>query len=173
MHEGGLEPGARPNYYYFTVPAPCSTTTHGDQCLYDSAVIPPTDSDGWVSAPDPNIIAFTRNSYVSCFREVDYTYFQTFVHVPVGDTVSSLTINMGTIDDGARITIYNSIFPNGVVVPGSYVMPGQTSSSNDLSSLMTDGVNRIVITQLDDCASGNNLRSAVVVLDGSNVGGTC
>lgn len=173
MHEGGLEPGAIDGDTQAVVPAPCSTATHGDQCLYGSAVIPPPESDGWVPAPDPNTIGFSRGSNVACFQEVDYTYFQTFVHVPVGLPVAYLSVDMQTIDDGARITIFNSNFPNGEVVPGSYVNAGSTSSSQDLSALIVEGVNRIVITQLDDCASGNNLQSAVVTLNADTVGGTC
>lgn len=79
---------------------------------------------------------------------------------------------MTTIDDGARITIYNSAYPNGTVVAASYVYLGGSGTSN-LASLIREGVNRVVITQLDDCGTGNNLGSATVTLNGVVVYGTC
>lgn len=173
MHDGGLETGAMTSPY--TVSAPCSTSTHGAICLYGKAVVPPTESTGsagWKAAPNPETIGFSRSSTVSCFNQVDYTYFQTFIHVPTGSTVTTFTIAMTTIDDGARITIYNSAYPNGTVVAASYVYLGGSGTSN-LASLIREGVNRVVITQLDDCGTGNNLGSATVTLNGVVVYGTC
>jgi hypothetical protein len=166
----GLEPGA--TTFPFTVNAPCTTTTHGDPCLYGSAVVPSTEAAEWKSAPDPDVIGFSRSSTVSCFRQVDYTYFQTFVHVPTGSTVTTFRIDLSGADDGARITIYNTAYPSGILIPGSYVYLGAASTAN-LASYILEGVNRVVITQVDDCAVGNNLRSATVTLNGSAVLGVC
>lgn len=172
MHEGGLEVGAAAAFPH-KVPAPCTTSTHGAECLYGAAAVPTADDAAWTSAPDGDIIALARSSTVQCFQEVDYTYFQSFVSVPVSTSVSQFTIDLAGMDDGSRVSIYNSTYPDGHVVPGSYVMIGETGTA-DLAPLLVPGVNRVIITQMDDCASHNNLASAVVTLNGSSVGvGEC
>jgi len=171
MHQGGLEQGAYGTYHVVT--APCSTTVHGDTCLYGSAVVPDGDDASWTDAPNPDTIGFVRGSSLMCFAEVDYTYFQTFVNVPVGASISSFSVDFSGMDDGSRITIYNSTYGDGLVVPGSYVLGGG-SGTTDLATYLTTGVNRVVVTQLDDCATGNNLQSAVTTLNGGSVGvGVC
>jgi len=71
--------------------------------------------------------------------------------------------------DGSRVTIFNSLYPAGLVVPGSYVYLGG-SGTTDLSALVVSGqINRVVITQVDDCCSSNNLQRAEVVLNGEIV----
>jgi hypothetical protein len=73
------------------------------------------------------------------------------------------------MDDGSRVTIFNSLYPGGLVVPGSYVYLGG-SGTTDLSALVVSGqINRVVITQVDDCCSSNNLQRAEVVLNGEIV----
>jgi hypothetical protein len=95
-----------------------------------------------------------------CMTNVDFTLFQTFVDIPLGTTLNTFTVTMSGMDDGARITIFNSLYPSGLVVPGSYVYLGGSGTSN-LAPYVAEGeTNRVVITQMDDCAVGNNLQSA-------------
>jgi len=69
------------------------------------------------------------------------------------------------MDDGSRVSICNSRFPNCEIVEGSYVFLGG-SGTTDLSPVAVAGeINRVVITQVDDCCSSNNLRSAQVLLN--------
>lgn len=150
--------------------------THGHPTMYNGATIPGESDGGWGPAPNAETIAF-GGPYASviddagygCWQAVDYTYFQTFVNIPCGTSVNQFTIQFSGMDDGSRITIYNSANPNGLVLNGSYVYLGATGTT-DLSSYVISGeVNRVVVTQVDDCPVGNNLASAVVLLNGGAV----
>lgn len=143
---------------------------HGENSAYVNAVIPPTTDPNWEPAPNPETIGFSEASILpgNCLSSVDYTYFQTFVTVPLNTTVTTFTIAFSGIDDGGRVTIFNSDYPSGIVVPGSYVYLGGTGTS-DLASYIVTGENRVVVTQVDDCPVGNNLQSANVVLNGQTI----
>jgi hypothetical protein len=152
----------------------CSPAFHGDPCEYDVATIPSVADAGWGPAPDGAIIGFSIpsrvcNAPVSCMTYGDFTYFQTLVDVPANVSVTQFTISFSGMDDGSRVTIFNSSYPGGFVVPGSYVFLGG-SGTTDLSALVLSGeINRVVITQVDDCCSANNLQRAEVVLNGEIV----
>lgn len=157
-----------------------SWATHGEVSIYVAANVPAENAGSWQPAPDPEVIGFdgrvpgfgggnaSRLGGFTCRTAVDYTYFQTFVSVPEGVTVNQFSVNFNGIDDGARISIYNTSNPGGLVVPGSYVFLGGSGTSN-LASYMETGSNRVVITQVDDCATGNNLREASIVVNGTVV----
>lgn len=86
--------------------------------------------------------------------------------MPPGTTVNTFTIQFSGMDDGSVVSICDE---DGChVVPGSHVTLGNGGTS-DLSSLVSEGMNRVVITQGDDCPTGNNLYSAVVILNGETV----
>ena len=161
------------------IPFTCSPAPqHGNVCEYAVATVPPPADGAWFAAPDPDIIAFSIPSRVcfapiTCFGYGDFTYFQTFVDVPANVVVSTFTIAFNGMDDGSRVTIYNSANPAGLVIPGSYVFLGGSGTA-DLAAFVRSGeVNRVVVTQVDDCCSANNLRSAQVVLNGEVVHTGC
>ncbi len=142
--------------------------SHGEVAAYTNASIPSTADQNWEAAPNPETIGFSETSQIPsgyCLDAVDYTYFQTFVDVPTGATVSQFTIAFNGIDDGGRVTIFNTAYPTGLVVPGSYVYLS-TSNTADLATYVVTGENRVVVTQVDDCPTGNNLNEASVVLNG-------
>ena len=152
----------------------CAPAQHGAVCEYDVATIPPAGDAGWGPAPDPDIINFSIPSRVcsapiGCMAYGDFTYFQTFVDVPANVTVTTFTIDFSGMDDGSRVTLINSAYPAGLVVPGSYVFLGGSGTTNLQPYIVSGEINRVVVTQVDDCCSANNLRSAVVVLNGSEV----
>jgi hypothetical protein len=171
MHDGLEVTLANPNGL---VPFACAPAIHGDICEYSVATIPPQLDPGWGPAPDGDIINFSIPSRVclapnTCLQYGDFTYFQTLVNVPANVTVTTFTIDFSGMDDGSRVTIFNSTYPGGLVIPGSYVFLGG-SGTTDLHSYVVSGeLNRVVITQVDDCCSENNLRSAKVVLNGEVV----
>jgi hypothetical protein len=153
----------------------CSPPQHGAVCEYDVAIIPDVGDPGWGPAPDPEIINFSVypsrvcSAPINCMVYGDFTYFQTLVDIPLNVVVTTFTIAFSGMDDGSRVTIFNSSYPVGLVVPGSYVFLGG-SGTTDLHSYVVSGeINRVVITQVDDCCVENNLRSAVVVLNGEVV----
>jgi hypothetical protein len=154
---------------------------HGDVRLYDFAPpIPPANANlnlgggngGWNAAPNGSTIGFGNGSasrLSGCFIQADFTFFQTLVDIPTGTTLSTFTINFSGMDDGSRITIFNSANPSGLVVPGSYVFLSGGGTTNLAPYVVAGEINRVVITQVDDCASGNQLLVANVVLNGTVV----
>jgi len=145
---------------------------YGYEGEYDFATIPPANDAGWVAAPDPDIIAFSEPSTLcgyGCRSAGQFTYFRTLVDVPANVVVTMFTIDMTVVDDGARVTIFNTTYPTGIVVPGSYVFLGGSGTA-DLSSLVNSGeVNTVIITHVDDCCSQSYLGSAAIVLNGQIV----
>lgn len=139
----------------------------------------PVEGRGWVPAPNPDTIGFggPKASRIgaaggTCRKAIDYTYFQTFVEIPAGTKVDEFKIVFQGMDDASRITIFNSAHPEGKVVEGSYVTRASadtSSATTDLKALVMSGKNRVVITQVDWCPVGNQLQSAQVHLNGSNV----
>ena len=172
MHDGLEVTGANP---LGLVPFSCVPAIHGDNCEYDVATIPAAIDAGWGPAPDPDIIGFSLypsrvcSAPITCMGYGDFTYFQTFVDIPMDVLVTTFTIAFSGMDDGCRVTIFNSAYPSGLVIPGSYVYLGGSGTTN-LAPYVTSGeVNRVVVTQVDDCCVENNLHSAIVVLNGSIV----
>lgn len=158
---------------------------NGDKEAYAKANVPAADDSGWVKASQSKIknsdgtsmndktIGLKRASllgkdYSNCKKAANYTYFQTYVDLPANTTVSEFKIKFEGMDDGSRISIYNSANPNGKIVEGSYVKLNAAGTS-DLKDELVTGSNRVVITQVDDCASANNLRSATVSLNGQTL----
>jgi hypothetical protein len=171
MHDG-LE--VTPSNPLGLVPFSCAPAQHGAICEYDVSTIPPSFDAGWGPAPDGSIINFSIPSRVcsapiSCMAYGDFTYFQSFVDVPSNVVVTTFTIAFSGMDDGSRVTIFNSAYPLGLVVPGSYVFLGGSGTTDLHDYVLSGEINRVVITQVDDCCSENNLRSAVVVLNGEVV----
>jgi len=79
---------------------------------YQNASIPNENDPGWGPAPNGETIAFGNGSAsilddygYSCWSGVDYNYFQTFVNVPLGTTVTQFNIVFSSTDDGARVTL--------------------------------------------------------------------
>src|ERR1051325_443732 len=162
------------------------TAGHGDTNEYTFAPpIPSTTDPGWVPAPNGDIIAFSTNSSLGQLTNCpscpttnctgcsvsyggvagDFTFFQTFVFIPTNLVVTNFAIFFSGVDDGARVTIFNSVYPTGQVVAGSYVLYGQTNTAN-LAPLVTLGEsNRVVVTLVDDKCTQGALSSAIVVLN--------
>lgn len=143
------------------------------EAWFQHADVPLEDDAGWHAAPNPASIAFEAVSTLEtaeCKKAVDHTYFQTVVNVPEGVVVSKFDISLADMDDIARISIYNPAHPDGSIVAGSYVRRGQPAlETSDLKDLLVQGNNRVVITLLDNCGGGNNLKQATVVLNGAPV----
>lgn len=154
---------------------------HGAVAYYGHApAIPPTADPAWQDCgptsplraspytstrplcPNSSTIGMDVGSRMpGCMTNVDFTFFQTLVDIPLGTTLTTFTIAMSGMDDGARITIVNSANPGGLVIPGSYVFLGGSGTANLAPHVVAGETNRVVITQMDDCAVGNNLGSAV------------
>jgi hypothetical protein len=163
---------------------PNYSPNHGDVRYYDYApAIPAVDANvnlgfqvnanngGWTPAPNGDTIAFGNGNASrlqgACWTSVDFTFFQTLVDVPSNMTLNTFTIAFQGMDDGSRVSIINSKYPLGVVIPGSYVFLGGSGTANLASFVVPGETNRVIITQMDDCAVGNQLNSATVVINNS------
>ena len=150
------------------------TPYHGYEGEYDFATIPDESDPGWVPAPDPGIIGYSVPSTLcdgamDCRYGGDFTYFRTYVDIPSGYDVTEFTISMSGVDDGVRVTIFNTTYSTGIVVPGSYVFLGGTGTA-DLKDYLNSGeVNMIILTHVDDCCSESYLNSASVEMNGTSV----
>jgi hypothetical protein len=144
---------------------------HGEAGEYAYASIPAAGDGGW-SAVASATIDFAETSALcgracSCLDGGEFTYFQTFFDVSAGYAVSTLAVTMAGVDDGARVTVFNSAYPAGIVDAGGYILLGGTAVSTNLARYVVPGRNRIVITHLDDCCSSRSLTGVNVVVNGA------
>jgi hypothetical protein len=159
----------------------CNPTQHGQICEYDDATIPPDGDPGWGPAPNGETIglhigcggSLVCKAPVQCMAYGDFTYFQTLVNIPLNVVVSQFSITFSGMDDGSRVSIFNSQYPNGLVIPGSYVYLGGSGTTNLAAYVIAGEINRVVVTQVDDCCCENYLDSAQVVLNGEVVHTGC
>lgn len=160
----------RPSSIVTNVQSPCPGGVHGASCLYDFApAIPSATSSVWGAAPNPDTIDFHSYSrlYACLSNQADFSYFQTFVTIPSDFDLTQAQITFSDTDDGAEVVIFNSAYPNGIAQPG--VKLGQTSTTNIAQYMVVGEVNRVVVIQVDDCPTGNNLGYAAVVLNGNTL----
>ena len=169
---------------------PDPAQVHGDPGEYGAAPAIPGQSDsGWANCgptapfrsspyqaahslcPNPSTIGMGVGSILSdCWNHLNFTFFQSLVSIPEGTTISSFSVNMSGADDGARISIVNSAHPSGFTPSNGYIGQAQGQATGNLAPYVVAGeVNRVVITQVDDCAVGNNLNVAQVLLNGTVV----
>jgi hypothetical protein len=149
------------------------TPYHGYEGEYDYATIPDESDSGWGLAPDPEIIDYyvpsTLCGVMDCRCGGDFTYFRTYVNIPSGSTVTEFTISMSGVDDGVRVTIFNSGYPSGIVVPGSYVFLGGSGTADLVDLVKTGEINMVILTHVDDCCSESYLNNANVEINGTIV----
>ncbi len=141
---------------------------------YDYATIPEPDDPGWGPALDPDIINFSQIPSTLCGLYLcryagEFTYFRTFVTIASGVEVTEFTISTSGVDDGLRVTIFNSSYPGGLVVPGSYVFLGGSGTANLKDYVVSGEENTVIITHVDDCCSESYLYVAEIVLNGEIV----
>jgi len=149
--------------------------------LFSRAEVPAIGDDGWEPAPDSRIIGFNPGSSaemraLGCLGGLDYTYFQTFVTVPEGSSVSDFRIAFEGMDDASRVSIArrgaDGAWSEPQDVAGSYVFVGETRRANLSDLVKQAGYYRVVVSQVDMCPPGNTLNAATITLNGSVVQGT-
>ena len=151
-------------------------SVHGDPGEYALASIPAETDAAWTAVGSSNIAFYASSSLCgtacTCSNGGEFTFFQTFFTVPAGYAVSNFFVRIGSVDDGVRITVFNSRFPGGVVDPGSYVLLGGSGTTTDLAGYLATGRNRIVLTHIDDCCSARSIDGVSITVNGSSLG-TC
>jgi hypothetical protein len=151
-----------------------SNPQNGDPSAYAKAKIPAESDKGWKDAPKNSAgnVFIDRSSTIKCRQELDFTYFQTSVDIPSNTKVDKFTVSYDKADDGARIYIFNSKYPNGTFDPNADLIigNGRNSTGNiDLKSKIVNGSNRIVIVQFDDCADRNTVSGIHVSVNGKEI----
>jgi len=149
------------------------TNQHGDVAEYNFASIPPLNGGGWGPAPHPDLVGYSIPStlcgQIDCRCGGDFTYFRTYVDVQAGAVLGTFTISLSGMDDGVRVTIFNSDNPGGITVAGAYVFLGGSNTANLAPYILSGETNTIVLTHVDDCCSESNLNIAEIVIDGQTV----
>lgn len=151
-----------------------SNPRNGDPSAYAKAKIPAQKDNGWTDAPlnSNGDVSIDRSSTIECLNELDFTYFQTTVDIPSNTKVDKFTVSYDKADDGARIYIFNSKFPNGTFDPAAdlIISNSRDNSGNvDLKAKIVNGSNRIVIVQFDDCADRNTVKGINVRVNGEEI----
>ncbi len=158
---------------------------HGDVAEYQLARIPKWPGPGWKKAPNPKIIGMARYSALCnspilncqcgrgpyCRCGVDFTYFRNQVWIPKNYKLTKFEIELRGMDDGTRVTVFNSKYPNGIVPPGAYVFLGGTLTQDIKAYIVPGEYNAIVLTHVDDCCRESNLREAYIRVNGRRVSG--
>ena len=151
---------------------------NGDPLAYLTARIPAVFSTGWEPMEEERISFDERSTLCrgvsvldalcECRRGGDFTYFQTFLVLDETTHVDSFVLDISEVDDGARITIFNELYPEGVVDDQGYAYY-PSGVSVDLSRYLAPGMNRVVLTHVDDCCNLRVLRGVRVLLDGTEL----
>lgn len=147
---------------------------HGDEQEYTHAKIPPWP-DGWRVAPNATSIGYQKASILcgntTCRCGGDFTYFRALVRIPQGFSIQRFSVELRGMDDGTRVTIFNSRYPQGLTPPGGYAYIVSGFLFLELGPYAVAGEhNVVVLTHVDDCCERSNLREAYVRLNGVRVG---
>jgi hypothetical protein len=145
---------------------------NGDREMYAFEGIPAEDAPGWSAVPALSIDFAERSTLCdrpcTCLDGGDFTHFQTVFSIPDGFRVQSFAVSIRSVDDGAKVTIFNAANPMGVVDPGAFAfIPGGTTAR--LERYLTVGTNRVVVTHLDSCCSERALLGVRVLLNGGQL----
>ena len=99
---------------------------------------------GSVNISDPNLGFNQTSRVVTCLStDVDTNWFQAFVYVPPNVIVTTFQVAFA-VDDGARVTIFNSLYPTGSppvlntpTTQGSYLfLDGTQGETEEASALL-------------------------------------
>jgi hypothetical protein len=132
---------------------------HGDPGEYAVApAIPAQGDSGWANCgpssplrfspyagtlpicPSASTIGMAVGSILpGCWSGLNFTYFQALVSIPANTIVSQFSVNMNGADDGARISLVNSLHPNGVTPSNGYIYQLTPQSTGNLASYVVAG----------------------------------
>lgn len=122
--------------------------------------IPAKDAEGWNPAEirkDGSVVFQKRSEVKKIAGQLDFAYFQATVIVPAGG-VKKFEVKYDLVDDGARIYLFNSKYPDGFHIPATDVIKIQHKLvTADFTEQAVEGENRVVVVKFDQAAPGNSL----------------
>jgi hypothetical protein len=133
--------------------------SHGNIAEYDYATIPPLDDPAWSPPPSEQFVDYdlgqnsTLCNVVECRYGGEFTYFMTVVYLPTQMTFSSAWVDVLSVDDGVRMTVFNGAYPDGITDPNGYAFLPAGVSSDLLPYMANEAYNTVVLTHVDDCCS--------------------
>lgn len=144
---------------------------HGAPAEFTHAEIPGDDDEGWSLTPDVTRPDFRETSALctldlACREGADFRYFQTILNLDADEKVKFFSIRVGEIDDGIRVTVFNSKFPEGHTGRKAFILPhADGGETGNLARFLVPGeANRIVVTHVDDCCGFAVIDGLEVVL---------
>ncbi len=144
---------------------PPFATTHGDPANYKYAEIPFPNDSRWKAAPhkddELHFDLVSRLQKGRNFKKLDFTYFRSYVHVPVGTTIQKFTVTINQVDDGARMLLFNNNNVGGIYRQTEDAKLNGDNVTADFTKDAIVGWNMILIVQFDDAATENKLTGGV------------
>jgi len=155
--------------------------------------LPPQDDLGWAPVSDARInfgtmpgSADRRSRLIggtcTCRNGGDFTFFQTLFNLgpsatrPGQSDALNFALRIGRINNAVRVTLFNTRAPTGVELNAFDITAATCDMANVsgtsrvdpmvLAERLAPGVNRIVITLLDDCIGERELTDVNLLLDG-------
>lgn len=170
------------------LPKKNKVTEHGSIEAYQYSEIPKdvlnSGGENWENAPgEGGHIDFNKKSILThaggnwypnsekttCAKKLNFTYFRAFIFIPAEKKVTSFKVTINQVDDGARMSVYNTLFPKGCIKKNEEGKLNGNKVSADFTKEATTGWNLILITQFDDCPVLNKLTGGVEVLVNNKV----
>jgi hypothetical protein len=132
---------------------------------------------GWKTAPAVNgVVNYGEEEQGSVipvdksFQVLDFLYFQTTVDIPAGTKIDTFQVKFDSVDDAARVWIFNSKHPAGYFNPANDITAKKNGALVDFSGEAVAGEkNRILVAQYDLCPPGNHIQGINVIVNGQPI----
>lgn len=138
--------------------------------VYKYASMPVKKDSKWKKVSTANgQVSYSTNSVLpnanyDKFIQVDFTYFRSYLYIPADFKINNATVTIGTVDDQARMMLFNSLHPKGYYVEANDGKRGGQNVTTDFTKQLAVGeINTFVIVQVDDNCCKNTLTGGITV----------
>jgi hypothetical protein len=140
----------------------------------------PADNDmKWTDAVDGAFLGFSEPSSISTtdYTFAQFRYFRSFIFVPAGANLTTLSVNAIGIDDSVYLELTNSRYPKGISPldvgpsdPEVGACQGNGKGEWNLAKYMAEGeINVLLLVHADLAAATSTLLSVDVRADGAPI----
>jgi hypothetical protein len=99
-------------------------------------------------------------------ENLDFTYFDIDVNIEANVELEEFVVRFNEVDDGARVYVYNTRFPEGIFPVGQDARLYATPTNADITNFLEIGaINRIVIVQFDNARTDSYLTNVELLVD--------